>query len=168
MKLNILPIRELPGAALPFDYSLDLSDLELYGERPVQSALVSGQVVHRADMFELEMHMSYTSDTFCARCLKPLHIDEQLDISRVLVDEAENEDELDEEDILLLDDGCVDLDEVAREAVIFNAEISYLCSPDCLGLCPVCGHDLNLGPCSCKPEPDERLAALAALLDKKD
>ena len=44
---------------------------------------------------------------------------------------------------------------------------STLCSEDCKGLCPRCGADLNLGPCSCKKETDPRLAVLAKLLENK-
>lgn len=168
MKLNILPIREIPGASIPIDYMLNLSDLELYGEYPVKTIEVSGEVVHRADMFELSLTLYYTVSTVCARCLKPLKFDEELTITRVLVDKVENEEEIDEEEILLLTEDCIELDDVVREAVIFNAEISYLCSEDCLGLCPRCGHDLNEGPCGCTPEVDERLASLAELFEKHD
>lgn len=39
-----------------------------------------------------------------------------------------------------------------------------LCRPDCRGLCPVCGADLNLAPCGCTPAGgDTRLAALRGL-----
>jgi uncharacterized protein len=36
-----------------------------------------------------------------------------------------------------------------------------LCRPDCAGLCPVCGQNLNLGECQCPPpEADPRWAKL--------
>ncbi|MEA4815138.1 MAG: DUF177 domain-containing protein [Oscillospiraceae bacterium] len=38
-----------------------------------------------------------------------------------------------------------------------------LCSPDCKGLCPRCGANLNLGPCGCKKETDSRWSALDSL-----
>lgn len=169
MRLNILPIRELSGAEIPFEYDLELSDLELFGEHPIPGGVqVSGFAEHRADLLLLHMQLVYTVETACARCLKPLSLTQELMFDRVLVDHVENEEELDEEDILLLDHDTVDLDEVVREAVIFNAQMSYLCEEDCLGLCPQCGHNLNEGPCACKPEIDERLAALADLLKDKD
>lgn len=169
MKLNILPIRELSGTQIPFEYSLDLSDLSLFGECPIpDGVLVSGFAEHRADLFLLHMRLCYTVHTACARCLKPLALEQELEFTRVLADHVENEEELDEQTLVLTQPDTVDLDEVAREAVIFNAQMSYLCSPDCLGLCPRCGHDLNEGPCGCEPEPDERFAALADLLKDKD
>ena len=40
-----------------------------------------------------------------------------------------------------------------------------LCRPDCRGLCPHCGCDLNIEQCDCKDEQlDPRLAVLGDLL----
>ena len=169
MKLSILPIRSLSGAKIPFAYSLDLSDLALFGERPIPDGVeVSGFVEHRADLFALHMRLHYTVHTVCARFLKPLALAQQLEFTRILVDQAENEEELDEQTLVLPQPDTVDLDEVAREAIIFNTQMRYVCSPDCKGLCPRCGQDLNEGPCNCGPEPDERFAALADLLKEQD
>ena len=41
-----------------------------------------------------------------------------------------------------------------RTAFILGMDTKTLCSEDCKGLCPRCGADLNLGPCSCKKEVD--------------
>jgi uncharacterized protein len=44
-----------------------------------------------------------------------------------------------------------------------------LCSPDCPGLCPVCGERLSNGPHDHgSPEVDPRLAGLAQLLERRD
>ncbi len=164
MILNIMPLRQQAGAVLPFDFTADLSDLELYGEYPIpEGAAVSGEAENRADLFLLHMQVRYTVHTACARCLKPLQIPETLEIERVLVDSVEDEEKLGEEEIVLLENDAADLDAVVREAVIWSAQMSYLCKEDCLGLCPRCGKDLNEGPCGCKPETDERFAALADL-----
>ncbi len=39
------------------------------------------------------------------------------------------------------------LDELIREKLLLAIPMKPLCSPDCKGLCPVCGHNLNEGPC---------------------
>ncbi|MFR7894556.1 MAG: YceD family protein [Dysosmobacter sp.] len=72
-----------------------------------------------------------------------------------------------DDEILLLEDGKVDVGELAREAFILDMDTKTLCSEDCKGLCPHCGADLNLGPCSCQKEVDPRLAVLAKLLENK-
>lgn len=43
----------------------------------------------------------------------------------------------------------VDLTEELRETILLNFPEHPVCRPDCRGLCPRCGADLNLGPCGC-------------------
>lgn len=43
------------------------------------------------------------------------------------------------------------LDELVRQTVALSAPRQALCRPDCKGLCPVCGRNLNTGSCQCKP-----------------
>ena len=81
----------------------------------------------------------------------------------MLAEELQNEDN---DEIVLLEDGMVDVGDLARTAFILDMDTKTLCSEDCKGLCPRCGADLNLGPCSCKKETDPRLAVLAKLLEK--
>ncbi|MBZ0251760.1 MAG: DUF177 domain-containing protein, partial [Candidatus Methylomirabilis sp.] len=58
----------------------------------------------------------------------------------------------------------IDLTALLDEQLSLNAPIQPLCRPDCRGLCPVCGADLNTIPCSCAPErmpsPFEKLKGL--------
>ena len=71
----------------------------------------------------------------------------------------------DEEEIFPIDaHHLVDLTEAVRQNVLLAVPMVTLCREDCLGLCPQCGHDLNLGPCECKPEVDTRLSVLEKLL----
>ena len=80
---------------------------------------------------------------------------------------AETLEDEENDEILLLDNGTVDLDEVFTTALVLAMDSKHVCSEDCKGLCATCGADLNEGPCGCKPEIDPRFAALAQLLDKE-
>ena len=71
-------------------------------------------------------------------------------------------------DIVLLEAGTVDVGDLARTAFLLDMDTKPLCSEDCKGLCPRCGADLNLGPCSCGKETDPRLAVLAKLLENRE
>ena len=74
-----------------------------------------------------------------------------------------------EEDVFPIDDHhLIDLTEAIRQSVLLDLPMVTLCQEDCAGLCSQCGHDLNLGPCDCKPEVDERFSVLNALLQKED
>ena len=45
--------------------------------------------------------------------------------------------------------GTIDLTEEIREDIILALPFKPLCRPDCSGICPVCGRDLNQGTCEC-------------------
>ena len=85
-------------------------------------------------------------------------------LDSLVAQELEDEENV---DILLLDGVELDLDGAVTDAFILAMDTKNLCSDDCKGLCAKCGADLNLGPCGCRPDVDPRLAALAQLLDKE-
>jgi uncharacterized protein len=59
----------------------------------------------------------------------------------------------------------VDLEVVAREAILLDLPLAPLCREECAGLCPTCGADLNEGACSCAPVAvDQRWSALTSLV----
>jgi uncharacterized protein len=69
--------------------------------------------------------------------------------------------------LLMPDTGIIDLSPVIREYVLLEIPISPLCRPDCKGLCPICGNNLNESTCFHEEESgDPRLAALKSLLKK--
>ena len=59
------------------------------------------------------------------------------------------------------------LEDVLREQVLLSLPDRALCKPDCKGLCPRCGQNLNQEACSCDAAPvDTRWSALADLADR--
>jgi uncharacterized protein len=58
----------------------------------------------------------------------------------------------------------IDLTEMIQEQVVLGVPPWPLCHPDCRGLCPQCGADLNRGTCDCEaPVLDDRFAILKTL-----
>lgn len=65
------------------------------------------------------------------------------------------------------DDGILDIAPLLRAEVLIVAARGLLCRPDCKGLCPECGANLNTGACACALDRvDPRLASLKHLLDR--
>jgi uncharacterized protein len=94
----------------------------------------------------------------CRRCLAVLHGEAVADVEEVFVAEPE------EGETWPLVHDQIDLEPIAREAVVLELPLAPLCRPDCEGLCPMCGADLNLGPCGCPPQArDPRWAPLDVL-----
>ena len=166
MKLDLRKVIHVPGASVPFDFQMDLTHLDFYGARPITRPLrVQGKVTNRAGALLLEGTASTVLDLTCDRCCKPFTRERTVPLDSLLATELEHEDS--EDEIILLENGAADLDEVASTAFILAMDTTNLCSEDCKGLCSRCGADLNDGPCGCKPDVDPRLAALAQLLDDK-
>jgi uncharacterized protein len=65
-------------------------------------------------------------------------------------------------------DLVLDLGESLRQYALMAAPSKPLCRPDCAGLCPTCGANLNDGPCGCPPAADDRWGALTALKKEKE
>ncbi len=167
MKLDLKQIAHEPGATLPFDFQLDLSQFEWNGERPApQPVRVEGRVRNMAGALLLNASLATTLSLSCDRCAKPFSREKTVEYETLLAFELENDES---DDIVLIErDGLLDLDELMSDVFILNMDTKNLCSEDCQGLCPGCGVDLNHEACRCKREVDPRLAKLAQLLEQND
>ena len=166
MRLDVKPILRSPEKRIPFQFEMDLSDMEFSGRYPISRPVaVEGEVSSSADVLHLDLTAKTVLDAMCDRCGKEFTQEKVVAYSCVLSDELQDESNV---DIVPLENDTVDADELARTAFILEMDTKTLCSEDCKGLCPRCGADLNLGPCSCKKEVDPRLAALAKLLENKE
>jgi len=106
----------------------------------------------------------------CSRCLTPIKVPLELQIEeeyQPTVDVLTGTPGPPPEDpsVLLIDEHHVlDLTEAVRQYRVLAAPMQPLCRPDCAGLCPVCGQNLNESPCACpRDEYDPQWSALAKL-----
>jgi DUF177 domain-containing protein len=114
-----------------------------------------------------------TVELTCNRCLKdfelPMHVnfEEQFYPTYDVVSGLPLA-PFDEDEIFPIDaHHQVDLTEAIRQNLLLALPMVAVCQADCKGLCPQCGHDLNLGPCACEPEVDARLSVLKTLLQNE-
>jgi uncharacterized protein len=104
----------------------------------------------------------------CARCLKPIgspvvaHFAEQY-YTTLHVETGAPMPEPPRDAKTIGSDFMVDVAPLIREEVILATPVAPLCRPDCKGLCPVCGLDLNESPHEHEAEVDQRWAKLRAL-----
>ena len=47
----------------------------------------------------------------------------------------------------------IDVTDDIRQEILLSYPLTWLCRPDCRGLCPACGQNLNEGTCNCKTVP---------------
>lgn len=120
----------------------------------------------------VEARMSLVEPESCSRCLKPLeellHIDFEEEFLVTLdLRTGHPVGEPPDPDAFRIDEHhMLDLTEAVRQYREAAAVMQPLCRPDCLGLCPNCGADLNAGPHdSGAGEVDNRWADLRKLLE---
>ncbi|HYG63106.1 MAG TPA: DUF177 domain-containing protein [Thermoanaerobaculia bacterium] len=136
-----------------------------------------GQVVSAEPGFFLRGRLSYDQTLSCNRCLKPIVESAGSDVELLILVEpqpgaAGGEHELQERDLGVYyvdEEEVLETDPILLEQLQLNIPMKPLCQPDCKGLCPNCGADLNAGPCSCEETSvDPRWAGLAALKSRLD
>ena len=94
----------------------------------------------------------------CDRCLEPYKRDIATEFSLFLMmnpsPSGQNEIELLEDDMSVdfITGNEICLDDIVREQIYLSLPMKCLCREDCLGLCPLCGTNLNTGKCNCEDE----------------
>lgn len=97
----------------------------------------------------------------CTRCLEDAGARVEVDAREV---DQPTSDPTDDLRSPYVEDEVVDLRAWARDALALALPPRILCRPECLGLCSVCGEDLNADPEHAhEPEPDPRWAKLSEL-----
>jgi len=128
--------------------------------RPLDVTARISEQPHRTYLVTLEVRGETATE--CRRCLQPARapLEERLDLLVQVRDRGTfPTDEGDEElEVLTVrsEFDPVDVGPTVREALFLAAESFALCRPDCRGLCPGCGRDLNVEACVCvsrAPEP---------------
>ena len=175
MHINLSNLRHMPNATQvfhshqlcpPFSVGPDLLTLEdaldvnLKIMRVGKSFIISGS---------LQAHIKVC----CARCLKefafPLDVD--FEDEWVLAEDFREYSDVfqqRQDDVFCLAGEDVDITERIMEHLIVSLPMRFICSSECRGLCPQCGHNLNTGPCTCQDQAeDSRLKILAQWNNKK-
>lgn len=105
----------------------------------------------------------------CCRCLTPFMlsleavVEEEFRAGGPFATDKRESEETEDPALLISDQHELDLLEVVRQQLLLALPMHPVCRPECAGLCPHCGQDLNDGPCECTEEPDPRWSALKAL-----
>lgn len=112
-------------------------------------------------------------ETLCCRCLESMHIPVKKSFDLFYRSHQTQSDVKRDEEIELksseLDVGFyvgrgLEFNDTLREQVLIEMPMKPVCRPDCRGLCPQCGANMNLAPCHCLPQiGDPRWMGLKAL-----
>ena len=125
-----------------FDDPVDISLVSLPAKRPL---LVEVELQSAGDGVLASLRVSVTLDAQCARCLSAFSLTSVVQAEEFFV-YPERASHYEDEDVRFIHDESIDLGDVIRDAIILDQELNPVCSPDCRGLCPTCGIDLNANP----------------------
>ena len=167
MWLDLRDVIEVPGASASFETELDGSHLltpSISGFHN-RSPRAKGSVTNTAGLLELRAEIQAEMSCVCDRCGAPFLRGEFRQVNAPL---SAGPEDGDDSEAFPLDGDGIDVNEVLETCFILETESRILCRPDCKGRCPVCGKNLNGGPCGCvEKSVDPRLAVLGRLLDER-
>jgi uncharacterized protein len=84
----------------------------------------------------------------CVRCLQPFDHKLAWSITEMY---ASTQKSISDSELIVPEDSQIDLEPILREYALLEVPIKPICRPDCKGLCPTCGQDLNLIDCGHRP-----------------
>jgi uncharacterized protein len=163
---NLRQVKLRSGEQYRDEQEVELEPFVFGGQRylPVPERVPAELVISRAStgtVFELAFPVRVHGP--CQRCLEDAVIDRSISAREY---QATNPDS-DELTTPYVTDDRLDLSAWARDSLSLALPVQILCRPDCAGLCPVCGENLNVRPHEHEEEHgDPRWEALAALRDK--
>ncbi len=102
-------------------------------------------------------HIGASVDHACDRCLKELchDFDAEFDLffypMDMIKEGGESAISLDETEVGYYDGDGLGLAEVICEQLLLWLPVRSVCSPECKGLCQICGRDRNSAECDCQP-----------------
>ena len=164
---SLRSVRLRPGEEYRDAIEVELQPFELGGQRYLAAPdrLPAEFAVSRAStgtVFELRFDARLHGP--CYRCLADAVLDVPISAREY---QATNPGEAEELRTPYLEADRLDLATWARDAVALALPDKILCRPDCAGLCPVCGRDLNVEPHVHDDDAvDSRWAALEELRER--
>ena len=169
MNIDVSDIVENPGASKELHVSkvLSFEGLDTVGPVQVDLRLVSAGKGELSVTGRVQAKVSLT----CSRCageyVQPLEVDieERFVPQSSLPSQDQAEEDVDFEDLCVFgyENSELDTGAMVRENLLASLPYRPLCRPDCRGVCPQCGQNLNEGACKCgeaEPEVDPRWSAL--------
>ncbi len=165
-------VSEIPEEGIELDLTEDIRDDVIRIASPVHASL---KIEKRASEVLVTGEISGEVKLQCSRCLKNFSVNIKSPVEVVYhpadaVGRDENyELQSDELDMGFYRNDTLDTDELLKEQLLLNVPMKPLCSPECKGICPKCGTDLNAAQCNCGfSEIDPRLKVLEQLLKRKE
>lgn len=165
-----IKINDIPPEGLRLELA---QELDLFDEGTSSTAFTAVLDINRAGGGNIHISGRVQSKPVleCSRCLKSFGytIDSELsiDLAPVLSLDRSPEHELNggELDVEFYQGDEIEPLAIIKEQLLISVPMVPVHSPDCKGLCPVCGTDLNAADCSCRKGGKEGFGPFSGLKD---
>ena len=148
MILDVGKALKNPGQVYPFQAELAIGEMEVLSD-PVRfdGIRVEGEFFCPGDnRISLRAEATATAVSRCSRCLEPVQVPLRAGIDALYAREPDPEDP----DLYVFEGNALELEDAVRDALLLELPMQFFCKPDCKGLCPVCGVNLNRQACTCQ------------------
>ena len=148
MALDVGNALKNPGQVYSFEAAVELPEMEILGD-PVrfEGIDVRGEYFCTGDSrISLRAEADATAHTHCSRCLEPVQEPLRAEIDALYAKQLDPEDP----DLYTFEAHALQLEDAAKDALLLALPLQFFCKPDCRGLCPVCGGNLNHNTCTCQ------------------
>ena len=152
MRIEVSGLLKETGQSMPLSDKVNLDPVMFQSEKiGFPGAVdVTGSLINAGEYLELSAQVTGQATLHCGRCAEsysePFDFDWKLRFARQA--------DLDQE-ILGFSGEWIDLDPYLSAEIVARLPIRRLCKPECKGLCPVCGLNLNQASCECSIESEE-------------
>ena len=153
------------GIGYSRDFPFDLPQIFLQPDLHLHDLAGVAHITRTPQGLLLQVKIRATHLTECVRCLTEFPEDLETEFTELY---AFSHRSTTDSGLLLPDDYQINLIPLVREYMLLAMPISPLCKPDCKGLCPTCGENLNETSCNHQTQDiDPRMAALKSLLSEQ-
>ncbi len=143
------------------DFNFDYTDIHLGDDLSVREFIGTARFDRTQQGLLLQGEFSAEADLECVRCLEAFSQSLKWSFTDLYAFDKRS---ISESNLLVPENSQIDLEPLLREYALLEIPISPVCKPDCKGLCPVCGENLNKADCGHRPESTSPFAALKDLL----
>ena len=173
MKIDISDVYSLENKVINRKVHIDMAEFKSrQGAFPIQASEPFDLRIANEEGKRLRLsgEGDVTVQIPCDRCLQEVDVPFHFVIEKVLSKDDASEDAEDDSDeaVSYIDEERVlDVDRLIYNEILVAWPAKVLCKPDCKGICPKCGTNLNLATCDCEQgELDPRMAQFQDVFNK--
>ena len=164
LRLNVGFITKL-SVGSSREFLFDFPYIHLHPDLDLNNLSGITQVTRTPQGLLVKTHLRANLGAECVRCLNEFEQPLTVDFTELYTFSSQV---LSDTDLILPEDGNIDLEPLVREYMLLEVPINPICSSNCKGICPVCGERLTGKMHDHYVEAiDPRLAVLKNLIDEE-